>query len=295
MFISEDRDFIEEVINESESKTDSFMSKVNNALFDMLKNPTDEQIKKFRDTRDALLVGWLLAMMEDARPDFYQAAQIGIDVADRQLAEKGIKEIKNKNIIKNTFLEKVDSRIDSLQQDLTAITESIKSNSEKIIKELKSSPTANGLKEQKKISSEIAADLQEKGITFFTDKIGRKTPIEKYVRMRVFTDSVTIQRTSYFVRAIQYGVDLVRIVHLNIHPTCELCAPFEGKILSINGDESGYMTIEEAQNYGLFHPNCDHVPEELELAPVDKGGDGVINLNKANEKRLEYNNKKSMI
>lgn len=295
MFISEDRDFIEEVINESESKTDSFMSKVNNALFDMLKNPTDEQIKKFRDTRDALLVGWLLAMMEDARPDFYQAAQIGIDVADRQLAEKGIKEIKNKNITKNTFLEKVDSRIDSLQQDLTAITESIKSNSEKIIKELKSSPTANGLKEQKKISSEIAADLQEKGITFFTDKIGRKTPIEKYVRMRVFTDSVTIQRTSYFVRAIQYGVDLVRIVHLNIHPTCELCAPFEGKILSINGDESGYMTIEQAENYGLFHPNCDHIPEELELAPVDNGGEGVIDLNEKNEKRFEYNNKKSMI
>lgn len=295
MFISEDRDFIEEVINESENKTDSFMSKVNNALFDMLKNPTDEQIKKFRDTRDALLVGWLLAMMEDARPDFYQAAQIGIDVADRQLAEKGIKEIKNKNITKNTFIEKVDSRIDSLQQDLTAITESIKSNSEKIIKELKSSPTANGLKEQKKISSEIAADLQEKGITFFTDKIGRKTPIEKYVRMRVFTDSVTIQRTSYFVRAIQYGVDLVRIVHLNIHPTCELCAPFEGKILSINGDESGYMTIEQAQNYGLFHPNCDHIPEELELAPVDNGGEGVIDLNEKNEKRFEYNNKKSMI
>ena len=295
MFISEDREFIEETINESESKTDSFMSKVNKALFDMLKNPTDEQIKKFRDTRDALLVGWLMAMMEDAKPNFYQAAQIGIDVADTQLKEKGIKEIKNKNISKATFVEKVDSKIDSLQQDLSAITESIKANSEKIIKELKSSPTANTLKEQKKISAEIAADLQEKGITFFTDKIGRKTPIEKYVRMRVFTDSVTIQRTSYFVRAIQYGVDLVRIVHLNIHPTCELCAPFEGKILSINGDEVGYMTIEQAQNYGLFHPNCDHIPEELELAPVDNGGEGVINLNKANEKRVEYNNKKNVI
>lgn len=295
MFISEDREFIEETINESESKTDSFMSKVNKALFDMLKNPTDEQIKKFRDTRDALLVGWLMAMMEDAKPSFYEAAQIGIDVADTQLKEKGIKEIENKNISKATFVEKVDSKIDSLQQDLAAITESIKANSEKIIKELKSSPTANTLKEQKKISAEIAADLQEKGITFFTDKIGRKTPIEKYVRMRVFTDSVTIQRTSYFVRAIQYGVDLVRIVHLNIHPTCELCAPFEGKILSINGDEVGYMTIEQAQNYGLFHPNCDHIPEELELAPVDGGGEGVINLNKANEKRAEYNNKKNVI
>ena len=85
MFISEDREFIEETINESESKTDSFMSKVNKALFDMLKNPTDEQIKKFRDTRDALLVGWLMAMMEDSKPSFYQAAQIGIDVG----SEKG--------------------------------------------------------------------------------------------------------------------------------------------------------------------------------------------------------------
>ena len=295
MFVTEDKDFIKEIINEGENKTDSFMQKVNKSLFDMLKNPTDEQIKKFRDTRDALLVGWLLAMMEDAKPNFYQAAQIGIDVADAQLKEKGINEVKNKKIKKETFTSKIDSRINSLQQDLTAITESIRANSEKIIKELKSSPTANTLQEQKKISADLVSQLQENGITFFTDKIGRKTPIEKYVRMRVFTDSVTIQRTSYFVRAIQYGVDLVRIIHLNIHPTCELCAPFEGKILSINGDEEGYMTLEEAENFGLFHPNCDHVPEELELAPEDKGGEGIIKLNEANQKRAEYNNKKNVI
>ena len=295
MFITENREFVEENINQSENKTDSFMSKINNALFDMLNNPTDEQIKKFRDTRDALLVGWFLAIMESAQPNFYKAAQIGIDTADEQLKQKGITKFKNKQITKDTYIEKVDSKINSLQQDLTAITESIKSNSEKIIKELKSNPTANTLKEQKKISAQLVEELKEKGITFFTDKIGRKTPIEKYVRMRVFTDSVTIQRTSYFVRAIQYGVDLVRIVHLNIHPTCELCAPFEGKILSITGQQSGYMTIEQAQNYGLFHPNCDHIPEELELAPVDKGGEGVINLNQSNEKRYEYNNKKNVI
>ena len=295
MFITENREFVEENINQSENKTDSFMSKINNALFDMLNNPTDEQIKKFRDTRDALLVGWFLAIMESAQPNFYKAAQIGIDTADEQLKQKGITKFKNKQITKDTYIEKVDSKINSLQQDLTAITESIKSNSEKIIKELKSNPTANTLKEQKKISAQLVEQLKEKGITFFTDKIGRKTPIEKYVRMRVFTDSVTIQRTSYFVRAIQYGVDLVRIVHLNIHPTCELCAPFEGKILSITGQQSGYMTIEQAQNYGLFHPNCDHIPEELELAPEDKGGEGVINLNQSNEKRYEYNNKKNVI
>ena len=295
MFINEDKDFVEDTINESESKTESYMAKLNKALFLMLKNPTEEQIKKFRDTRDAILVGWFLAILGDAQPDYYKAAQIGIDTADTQLKAKGITVIKNKQITKETYTGKVQNSLNSLQQDLTAITESIKANSEKIIKELKSSPTANTLPEQKKISAEVAADLQEKGITFFTDKLGRKTPIEKYVKMRVFTDSVTLQRTTYFVRAIQYGVDLVRIVHLNIHPSCELCSPFEGKILSINGDESGYMTIEEAQSYGLFHPNCDHVPEELELAPEDKGGEGVIKLNESNEKRYKYNTKKNVL
>ena len=295
MFIKEDKEFVEDIIDEGEDQTESFMDKINKALFDMLKNPTDEQIKKFRDIRDALLTGWFLAIMEDSKPNFYEAAQIGIDVADAQLAKKGIKNVVNKNITKATYIEKVNSKVDSLQQDLLSITESIKSNSEKIIKELKSSPTANTLKEQKKISAQLVAELEEKGITFFTDKIGRKTPIEKYVRMRVFTDGVTIQRTSYFVRAIQYGVDLVRIVHLNIHPTCDLCRPFENKILSINGDTPGYMTIAESQDCGLFHPNCDHVPEELELAPVDKGGEGVIDLNEKNLKRQESSKKENVI
>ena len=70
---------------------------------------------------------------------------------------------------------------------------------------------------------------------------------------------------------------------------------FENKILSINGDESDYMTIEEADSYGLFHPNCDHIPEELELEPIDNGGEGVIKLNKENQKRFEYNQKRNVI
>lgn len=295
MFVNEDKEFIEDTIDENEGIASLFMGKINNALFSMLKNPTDEQIKKFRDTRDALIVGFLAALMDDAKPQYYKAAQIGIDVADKQLKAKKITEVVNKLINKKTFTSKVDNSINSLEQDLSAITEAIKANSEKIIKELKAKPTANTLKEQKKISSELVSELEEKGITFFTDKIGRKTPIDKYIKMRVFTDSVTIQRTSYFVRAIQYGVDLVRIVHLNIHPSCELCAPFEGKILSINGDEPGYMTLEDAQNYGLFHPSCDHIPEEMELEPIDSGNDGKISLNKKNFKRLEYNKKRSIV
>lgn len=295
MFINENKDFILNSINYDTDQTDSQTGQINNALFLLLENPTDENIKKFRDTRDALIIGWLTDLLDTAKQDYYKSAQIGIDIANRQLKEKNITKVVNKNIDKKTFTDKVDNTINALSQDLNAIAESIKANSEKIIKELKSSPTANTLKEQKKISSELVTQLKEKGITFFTDKIGRKIDLDKYIRMRVFTDTVTLQRTAYFVRAIQYGVDLVRIKHLNIHPTCPLCEPFENKILSINGDESDYMTIEEAESYGLFHPNCDHIPEELELEPIDNGGEGVIKLNKDNQKRFEYNQKRNVL
>lgn len=295
MFIQEDKNLISDAVDESQNKTDKFMDEINAALFAMLSNPTEEQIKKFRDTRDALLVGWLAAILGDALPNFYKSAQIGIDKADEQLKALDITEIVNKAINKKTFTEKIDNNINSLNQDLQYISEAIKANSERIIKEIKTKPVANTAKEQKKISTQLVSELKEKGITFFTDKIGRKIPIEKYIKMRVFTDTVKIQRTTFFVRAIQYGVDLVRIVHLNIHPTCELCAPFENKILSISGKTAEYMTIEEAENYGLFHPNCDHVPDNFQLVKEPSQQDNKIKLSEANEKRFEYNTKKSVI
>jgi hypothetical protein len=291
--------FIKEEVKDSESQIDKetrrYMGEIDSALFLMLKNPTEKEIKRFRDIRDALLVGWFAAITGETKQSFYTATQIGIDSADKQLAQKSIKDVVEKEIDKKTFVDKIDARQTSLEADLAAITESIKANSEKIIREIKSKSVAGTIEEQKKISTELVADLQDKGITFFTDKIGRKTPIEKYIKMRVMTDTVSLERSAFFTRAFQFGVDLVRIVHLNLHPTCELCAPFENKILSITGRTSGYMTIDMASLHGLFHPNCDHVPEELELAPEDKGGEGVIGLNEANKKRFAYNKKKSMI
>ena len=114
MFIEENREFVEDNINESESETEKFMKKINSSLFEMLKNPTDEQIKKFRDTRDALIVGWLAALMGQTQEDYYRAAQVGIDEADRQLKIKKRTTVVNKKIDKKTFTDKVDNSINSL-------------------------------------------------------------------------------------------------------------------------------------------------------------------------------------
>src|SRR5699024_528383 len=54
----------------------------------------------------------------------------------------------------------------------------------------------------------------------------------------------------------QMGEDLVRVdVHF---PTCSLCAPWQGRILSISGGSTKYPSTSEARADGLWHPNCSH-------------------------------------
>lgn len=283
---------IETDIEENTDSTADYMDKINQSFFLMLKNPTDKEIEKHRKIRDALISLWLASLFKDFEEQLYNSAQKGIDEADKQLKAKNITEVKDKNITVDTFEKQVNDRQAADVEDITLTAQNIKTNSENVIKQLGTVSYDN--EKVKKISADLAADLMQRGISFFYDRAGRRWSIAEYINMKTMTETITAERLAFFTRAIQYGVDLVRIVHLNIHPTCELCAPFENKILSIRGDTPNYMTIQEAEMQGLFHPRCDHIPEQLELAPEDKGEEGKIELNEANKKRYEYNKKRGI-
>ena len=278
---------VEESIDNNISATVDYMEQINRSLNAALEE--EKKQKEHQQLTDAVLSAWLGLMFANFEDDLYNSAQIGIDEADKQLKAKKITEVVDKNITVETFEEQIQTRLESVKSDLITVAEEIKSNSNSIFKDLSSTIT----KEQReKLQKDLLKVLQDNGITFFFDKAGRKWKIENYVKMRTLTELVQGQRMAFFTRATQYGVDLVRIVHMNIHPQCPLCIPFNGKILSINGNTPGYMTIQEAAIQGLFHPNCDHIPEKLELAPTDNGGEVVIELSEENKKRAEYNNKK---
>lgn len=279
---------VEESIDNNISATVDYMEQINRSLNAALEE--EKKQKEHQQLTDAILSAWLGLMFANFEDDLYNSAQIGIDEADKQLKAKKITEVVDKNITVETFEEQIQTRLDSVKSDLITVAEEIKSNSNSIFKDLSSTIT----KEQReKLQKDLLKVLQDNGVTFFFDKAGRKWQIENYVKMRTLTELVQGQRMAFFTRATQYGVDLVRIVHMNIHPQCPLCIPFNGKILSINGNTPGYMTIQEAAIQGLFHPNCDHIPEKLELAPTDNGGEGIIELSEENKKRAEYNNKKN--
>ena len=279
---------VEESIDNNISATVDYMEQINRSLNATLQE--EKQQKEHQQLTDAVLSAWLSLLFANFEDDLYNSAQIGIDEADKQLKAKKITEVVNKDITAETFEGQVQARLESVKSDLITVAEEIKSNSNSIFKDLSTSIT----KEQReKLQKDLLKVLQDNGVTFFFDKAGRKWQIETYVKMRTLTELVQGQRMAFFTRAVQYGVDLVRIIHMNIHPQCELCIPFNGKILSINGNTPGYMTIEDAAIQGLFHPNCDHIPEQLELAPTDAGGEGEVELNEANKKRAEYNKKKN--
>lgn len=278
---------IEQQVNENYSATVDYMEQLNKTLELAIKD--EKERKKQEQINDALLSAWLALMFANLEDDLYNSAQIGIDEADKQLKAKNITTIVDKNITSETYEKQVQARFESAKSDLITVAEEIKSNSKSVIRNIENTITKE---QQKKLADDLLKVLKENGVTFFFDKAGRKWKIENYVKMRTMTETVQAQRVAFFTRGVQYGVDLVRIKHLNIHPTCQLCAPFENKILSITGNTSGYMTIQEASLQGLFHPNCDHVPEDLELAPTDKGDEGKIELNEENKKRFKYNKKR---
>lgn len=279
---------VETSIEDNTSATVEYMKQINESFIAALED--ERKQKEHQQLTDAVLAAWLALMFENFEEDLYASAQTGIDEADKQLKNKKITEVKDKNITVSTYEAQVTSRLESVKSDLVTVAEEIKSNSSSVFKDIS---TKIDKKKREELSQELLNILKASGITHFYDKAGRKWQLETYVKMRTLTELVQGERLAFFTRATQYGVDLVRIVHMNLHPQCELCIPFNNKILSINGDTPGYMTIQDAAIQGLFHPNCDHIPEKLELAPTDNGGEGVIELSEANKKRAEYNKKKN--
>lgn len=286
-------------VEENFSATVKYMNELNKYFNDAVEDEKNK--KEHQRVMDAVLSAWLMLMFNNFTEDIYSSAQIGIDIADTQLKKLEITTVAENGITAETFENQVQSRIESVKNDFVTLANEIKGNSSSVFNSL---ATAITKEQREKIAEDLLKVLKDNGIDFFHDKAGRKWKIENYVKMRTMTELVQAQRMSFFTRATQYGVDLVRIKHLNLHPQCPLCAPFNGKILSINGNTPGYMTIQEASIQGLFHPNCDHIPEDFELVkqPHEKKirgyerklkQDGKIELNEANQKRAEYNTKKN--
>jgi hypothetical protein len=103
---------------------------------------------------------------------------------------------------------------------------------------------------------DIKQTLIDEGLTALTDSAGKTWDLDTYAEMLFRTMSVQARNRGLANRMVENGYDLVQVSDHNAD--CDLCSPWEGKILSISGDDPEYDTVAEAEADGLFHPNCKH-------------------------------------
>lgn len=113
-------------------------------------------------------------------------------------------------------------------------------------------------------------DLARRGVTGFTDKAGRRWGLQSYVEMATRTVTAQAAVVGHMDRLEQAGINLFLVSDSSRE--CELCAPWEGKVLSrgpvaaiqrdaLTGERIVVRvdgTVAEATSAGLFHPNCTH-------------------------------------
>lgn len=120
---------------------------------------------------------------------------------------------------------------------------------------------------RKTIADSIAGQLKDRLVTL-VDKGGRKWSLEAYSNMLTRTMFVKSANDGIINRLLGGGEDLVQVSYHGA--TCQLCSPWEAKILSISGLNPVYPSRAEAENNGLMHPNCRHryLPYRETLAQV---------------------------
>ena len=95
----------------------------------------------------------------------------------------------------------------------------------------------------------------DQGVTGFTDSAGRKWELSSYADMAIRSAMAQAAVQGHLDKLQAYDEDLV--ICSDSPEECELCRPWEGKVLSISG-AWGHPSVSEAIAAGLFHPNCSH-------------------------------------
>lgn len=116
-----------------------------------------------------------------------------------------------------------------------------------------------------------------RGISGFVDKAGRRWGMPEYAEMATRTATQRATVDAHTTKLRQAGHDLVQVS--DSPRECDLCRPWEGKVLSIGGlqhlgvDVAG--TVGQARAAGLMHSNCTHRLQtyfpgvSTKLEPVD--------------------------
>lgn len=121
---------------------------------------------------------------------------------------------------------------------------------------------------RKTIVAKVKQQIRDEGLEALRDRSGKKWTIDRYADMLVRTKMVEARNTGLANQMLANGNDLVQVsVNGSSH---EGCAQFEGEVLSITGETDGYTSLDDAKAGGLFHPNCKHTINAVNVSLAEK-------------------------
>lgn len=118
-----------------------------------------------------------------------------------------------------------------------------------------------GVETRRDVAQRALNQFADRGVTSFTDRSGRQWSMTSYTEMSTRTAARRAQWQGHSEQLQALGQDLVQVSDHS--QECELCRPWEGKILSLTGAPrlDGVRadgTLADAQAAGLGHPGCRH-------------------------------------
>lgn len=129
---------------------------------------------------------------------------------------------------------------------------------------------------------------------------GYQVRLDAYASMVARSTTRELTNTAQLNTAEQWGYDLVFVPEH--YPTCELCAPLQGRVFSVSGKDKRFPYLYDLpgfrDGYRNFHPNCRHVivvtaesmwtPEQREKYLADAGK--PLNIDTRSEQERELYN-----
>lgn len=202
--------------------------------------------------------------LREELPDYYKK---GADQAIAQLRKTGAP-LEVTYGFNSVHIEAIQALIDDTSkafgETLTGISRSANRVLGRGARELITQKMAEGTisgKAMREVKQQIKGIIQDEGLAVLKDKAGRSWSLDRYSEMLLRTKSVEARNRGLINRVVENKFDLVQVSdHMG---ECELCRPWEGKILSLTGATKGYPTVAEAEAEGLFHPNCRHAINAL--------------------------------
>lgn len=165
-----------------------------------------------------------------------------------------------------------------------------------------------GAATRREVSREMIERLAANGITGFVDRAGRNWEMGAYAEMAARAASAQAAVQGQLDRAQAVGIN--EVVVSDHGEECKMCRPWEGRVLSINGDSPEKLsdgikvagTMADAVAAGFMHPGCRHtvtpyIPglSQVQRRTADPEGDALRQQQRAKERAIRRTKRRLIV